>query len=101
MEERLSDEKSEKHPSMHCSRSCETGNYLEKNKMNEKLKRCPFCGSEVDFMNLVTPLKMFYCKNHHGCGAVVSFDTPICNRFDKAKIDAWNRREGAKDAGET
>lgn len=69
--------------------------------MTEELKKCPFCGSEVDFMNFVTPLKMFYCKNHHGCGAVVSFNTPICNRFDKAKIDAWNRREGAKDAGET
>ena len=60
----------------------------------EKIKCCPFCGSEVDFMNLVTPIKMFYCKNHHGCGAIVSFDTPLCNRFDKAKIDAWNRREG-------
>ena len=69
--------------------------------MTEELKKCPFCGSEVIFMNLVTPLKMFYCKNYHGCGAVVSFDTPLCNKFDKAKIDAWNRREGAQDAGET
>ena len=48
-------------------------------------------------MNLVLPMKMFYCKNHHGCGAVVSFDTPLCNRFDKAKIDAWNRRKGGQD----
>ena len=62
----------------------------------EKIKCCPFCGSEVDFMNLVTPIKMFYCKNHRGCGAIVSFDTPLCNRFDKAKIDAWNRREGGQ-----
>ena len=65
----------------------------------EKIKRCPFCGSEVDFMNLVLPIKMFYCKNHHGCGAVVSFDTPICNRFEKAKIDAWNRRVEEKAEG--
>ena len=65
--------------------------------MTEELKRCPFCGSEVDFMNLALPMKMFYCKNHRGCGAVVSFDTPLCNRFDKAKIDAWNRREGERD----
>ena len=65
----------------------------------EKIKCCPFCGSEVDFMNLALPMKMFYCKNHHGCGAVVSFDTPLCNRFDKAKIAAWNRREG--DANDT
>ena len=59
------------------------------------LKPCPFCGSEVTFMNLMTPLKMFYCKNYRDCGAIVSFDNDAANRFDGAKIKAWNRR--AKD----
>lgn len=58
------------------------------------LKRCPFCGSEVVLMNLFSSMKMFYCKNHRDCGAVVSFDNKECNteRGDAAKIRAWNRR---------
>lgn len=60
--------------------------------MNEELKRCPFCGAEVTFMNLITPIKMFYCQNYRDCGAVVSFDNPYANRWDKAKIKAWNSR---------
>lgn len=58
-----------------------------------ELKSCPFCGSRVQLMNLMTPLKMFYCTNYKDCGAVVSFDCRPCNASDKAKIDAWNRRE--------
>ena len=64
--------------------------------MSEELKKCPFCGSTVDFMNLFTPLKMFYCRNHKGCGAVISFDNDKANRSDKEKIKAFNRREGEK-----
>lgn len=58
------------------------------------LKRCPFCGSEVVLMNLLGPIKMFYCKNYRDCGAVVSFDNKERNteRGDAAKIAAWNRR---------
>lgn len=61
--------------------------------MNEpKLKKCPFCGGPVEFMSLRVPINMFYCKNYKECGAIVSFDNPYANRFDAAKIEAWNRR---------
>lgn len=61
-----------------------------------QLKRCPFCGSEVVYMTLFTGMKMFYCKNYKECGAVVSFDNPVCNikGNDRARVDAWNRRDG-------
>lgn len=62
-----------------------------------ELKPCPFCGSRVEFMNLFTPMKMFYCTNYKDCGAVVSFDNPRCNEGDDAsKISAWNRRTGVE-----
>ena len=59
-----------------------------------ELKPCPFCGSKVELMNLATPIRMFYCTNFKGCGAVVSFNNDICDREagDKHKIRAWNRR---------
>lgn len=60
--------------------------------MKEHIKNCPFCGSKVDFMTIMTGLKMFYCKNYKDCGAIVSFDNPEANRFDKAKVECWNRR---------
>ena len=63
--------------------------------MNDlELRPCPFCGGEVELMNLFTPIKMFYCTNYQTCGAVVSFDNPQCNRdeYDVHKIQAWNRR---------
>ena len=44
---------------------------------NEKLKPCPFCGSKVVLMNLVTPMQMFYCTNYQKCGAIVSFNNDI------------------------
>lgn len=59
------------------------------------IKRCPFCGSEVSFMNLMTPMKMFYCTNYKECGAVVSFNNVACDLGgDAPKIKAWNRRAG-------
>ena len=58
----------------------------------DSIKSCPFCGSQVDFMTLVTGLKMFYCNNYQECGAIVSFDNPAANNFDKAKIECWTRR---------
>ena len=63
------------------------------------IKNCPFCGGKVEFMSMLTGMKMFYCKNYQNCGAVVSFDNPACNLGgDKPKIRAWNRR--AKDKPE-
>lgn len=64
----------------------------------DELKRCPFCGSPVVYMSLFTDMKMFYCKNHKKCGAVVSFDNPVCNNShnDSARIAAWNRRDGER-----
>lgn len=63
----------------------------------DSIKSCPFCGSKVDFMTLMTGLKMFYCKNYKDCGAIVSFDNPAANHFDKAKIECWNRRSESND----
>lgn len=65
------------------------------------LKPCPFCGGRVELMNLVTPIKMFYCLNYDECGAVVSFNNPRCDRErgNLEKVRAWNRRDygGAQD----
>ena len=61
----------------------------------DELGRCPFCGSKVDFMTIMTGLKMFYCKNYQNCGAIVSFDNPAANRSDQAKIECFNRRSVA------
>ena len=62
--------------------------------MSEELKRCPFCGSQVDLMTLFSGIKMFYCRNHARCGAIVSFDNKKCNdeKGETEKIKAWNRR---------
>ena len=59
-----------------------------------ELKSCPFCGGRVELMNLITPISMFYCLNYTECGAVVSFNNPVCDREkgDDAKVKAWNRR---------
>ena len=36
--------------------------------MNDlELRPCPFCGGEVELMNLFTPIKMFYCTNYQTC----------------------------------
>lgn len=62
-----------------------------------KLKACPFCGSVVDYMPLFSGVKMFYCRNHEGCGAVVSFDCSACNPGsrirDAANAYHWNERK--------
>lgn len=64
-----------------------------------ELKPCPFCGGKVEFMNLFSPIPMFYCLNYTECGAVVSFDNDVCNREagHRHKIKKWNRR--ANDEG--
>lgn len=66
--------------------------------LESDIKKCPFCGSPVDLMTLFTGLNMFYCRNHGGCGAIVSFDTDECNteKGNANKIAHWNRREGEK-----
>ena len=65
----------------------------------KELKRCPFCGGKVELMNLVTPVKMFYCLNYSTCGAVVSFNNALCDREagDRHKIKCWNRRTNEKE----
>lgn len=62
--------------------------------MDREIKTCPFCGSEVTLMHLVTPIDMFYCNNHRECGAVVSFNNDLCDREagNRHKIRCWNRR---------
>ena len=60
------------------------------------LKPCPFCGGKADYMTLFSGMKMFYCRNHKTCGAVISFDNAACNipQNDKGRIEAWTRRAG-------
>lgn len=62
--------------------------------MDREIKTCPFCGSEVTLMHLITPIDMFYCKNYKECGAVVSFNNDLCDREagNRHKIRCWNRR---------
>lgn len=64
------------------------------NAEKDFIKPCPFCGSEVYLTNLLTPMKMFYCRNREGCGAIVSFWTDACNweKGTENKLKAWNRR---------
>lgn len=61
---------------------------------NVELKPCPFCGGKVELMNLTLPVKMFYCLNYTSCGAVVSFNNPICDHEagDRHKIRTFNRQ---------
>ena len=54
---------------------------------SEERKPCPFCGSGVVCIRLVSGAKVFYCKNSKDCGAVVSFENQACS-------NPWNRRAG-------
>lgn len=58
------------------------------------IKKCPFCGSKVELIHLMTPIDMFYCLNYRECGAVVSFNNHLCDHEsgNKHKIRCWNRR---------
>ena len=69
--------------------------------MNEKLKKCPFCGGEVDFWTRTEAedyqALIIDCKD---CPAnmeewVYKYDKNFAKNFEKKKaevIEAWNRR---------
>lgn len=62
------------------------------------IKRCPFCGSEVQVSNgiLRLPILMFKCTNEK-CGAVVSFDNETANKDCIKALDFWNARAEEED----
>lgn len=60
------------------------------------LRECPFCGGEVKgrLSNFGVQLMFFDCKK---CGAMVSFDSPVCNHAAEVgdftpSIAAFNKR---------
>lgn len=60
------------------------------------IKRCPFCGSEVQASNgviLQLPMLMFFCTNKE-CGALVSFDNEKANKEPEKALNLWNARAG-------
>ncbi|MBQ7560973.1 MAG: Lar family restriction alleviation protein [Synergistaceae bacterium] len=66
--------------------------------MSEKLKPCPFCGSElVSYSkgNVKAPFYFFKCCNSE-CGAIVSFDNIHCNFRPELAIELWNTRAEVK-----
>ena len=62
-----------------------------------ELKPCPFCGGTTRLTHgdiIASPIAIFKCRK---CGAVVSFDEPVCNagatnNDDTPAIKAWNNR---------
>ena len=61
---------------------------------NDKLKPCPFCGGKVKEAEGIGGLLFFACTNYKNCGAMISFDSPICNRFPKSAVIKYNKRAG-------
>ena len=61
---------------------------------NDKLKPCPFCGGKVKEAEGIGGLLFFACMNYKNCGAMISFDSPICNRFPKSAVIKYNKRAG-------
>ena len=57
--------------------------------MNEKLKRCPFCGGRAEKFRSFEGITAIVCKNKKDCGAIVSFKG---NESTPQAINAWNRR---------
>lgn len=62
-------------------------------KLKTTLKRCPFCGKEVDTEIGIGGIRFFNCTNKR-CGAMVSFRNYIKGRLEAEK---WNSR--AEDNG--
>lgn len=59
---------------------------------NDKLKPCPFCGSKVRIAEGIRGLLFFACTNYKNCGAMISFDNDMCNRFPKTAVMKYNKR---------
>ncbi len=57
-------------------------------KLKTTLKRCPFCGKEVETEIGVGRIRFFNCTNKR-CGAMVSFRNYIKGRSETEK---WNGR---------
>lgn len=57
-------------------------------KLKTTLKRCPFCGKEVETEIGVGGIRFFNCTNKR-CGAMVSFRNYIKGRSETEK---WNGR---------
>lgn len=57
-------------------------------KLMTTLKRCPFCGKEVETERGIGGIRLFNCTNKR-CGAMVSFRDYIKGRSETEK---WNGR---------
>ena len=65
-----------------------------RNKMNVKLKPCPFCGGRAHIEDIsepddMGPIWMILCKK---CGASASFGMDGCDATQVETVDSWNRR---------
>lgn len=59
---------------------------------HEKLKPCPFCGGKVQECIGATGLLYFCCTNYNSCGAIMSFDQAVANKFPERARMMYNRR---------
>ncbi len=68
--------------------------------MAEKLKPCPFCGSEKILIKRIphSPMENIHFFECDGCGAVISFRAPAISNLPEPinVFDFWNRRAEEK-----
>lgn len=64
----------------------------------EKLKSCPFCGGKVKKRSGFGGIILFECLDKKACGAMISFDSDICNAHPEKADESWNMRKQIDEA---
>ena len=62
-----------------------------------ELKSCPFCGCKVRKRRSFGGIILFECLDKKECGAMVPFDSDICNEHPEKADESWNNRFGECD----